>query len=198
MNKKVALYVRVSTDKQSVDSQLHELQKFCESRNYEVFKIYSDVASGAKSQRPMLNELLEDARKNKFDIVCAYRFDRIARSSKMLIDLLTEFEHLGIDFISYNENVDTSSPLGKAMFTVIGAMAELERNIIRERVRAGVATAKSKGKRLGRPISRDDQKIAELRNQGFSIRKIASTLNTSIASVQRSIAHGVSKIESVS
>lgn len=197
MNKKVALYVRVSTDKQSVDSQLHELQKFCESRNFEIMNIYHDVASGSKTQRPELNKLLDDARKNKFDIVCTFRFDRIARSSKMLIDLLTEFEHLGIDFISYNENIDTSSPLGKAMFTVIGAMAELERNIIRERVRAGVATAKSNGKRLGRPVTRNDQKIIDLRNQGLSIRKIASALNTSIASVQRSIAHNVSKIENV-
>lgn len=195
--KKVALYCRVSTDKQSYESQLEELKKFCISRNLEIYKEYCEIASGAKTQRPKLIELMEDARKGKFDIVLSFRFDRIARSSKQLIDLLTEFEHLGIDFISYNENIDTSSPMGKAMFTIIGAMAELERNIIRERVRAGVNTARNKGKKLGRPITRDDQKIIELRNQGYSIRRIAAALNTSIASVQRSIAYNVSKIENI-
>lgn len=196
--KKVALYCRVSTDKQSYDSQLDELKKFCNSRNLEIYNEYCEIASGAKTQRQKLNELLDDARKGKFEIVMAFRFDRIARSSKQLIDLLTEFEHLGIDFISYNENIDTSSPMGKAMFTIIGAMAELERNIIRERVRAGVNTARSKGKKLGRPVTRDDQKIIELRNQGYSIRRIAAALNTSIASVQRSITFNVSKIENIS
>lgn len=190
--KKVAIYCRVSTDKQSVDSQLDELRNFSKQKNYEIYKEYIDIASGAKVQRPMLNELMADAKKRRFDIVLVFRFDRFARSSKHLVDALTEFESDGIDFISFNESIDTSSPMGKAMFTIIGAMAELERRIICERVRSGVQTARNKGKTLGRPVKRDNQKIIELRNEGFSIRKIASTLNTSIASVQRGL---VSKLE---
>lgn len=168
--------------------QLNQLRPYVAQRGFEIFKEYIDVGqSGAKEQRPQLNELMDAARKRLFDVVLVYRFDRFARSSKMLALALNEFQSLGIDFISYSENIDTSSPMGKAMFTIISAMAELERSIIAERVTAGIANARKKGKILGRPVTRDDSAILKLREEGHSIRKIASLLQTSIASVQRGI-----------
>ncbi len=185
--KRVAIYARVSTESQKVEMQLNELRQYVTKRDLEIFKEYVDVASGTKEQRPGLTELMNAARKRLFDVVVVFRFDRFARSTKHLMTALSEFQSLGIDFISYNENIDTSSVMGKAMFTIISAMSELERNIIVERVNAGIRNAKSKGVTLGRPISRDDKKIIELRREGHSIRKIASLLNTSIASVQRGL-----------
>ena len=186
--KRVGVYCRVSTDTQNVEMQLNQLRPYVAQRGFEIFKEYIDVGqSGAKEQRPQLNELMDAARKRLFDVVLVYRFDRFARSSKMLALALNEFQSLGIDFISYSENIDTSSPMGKAMFTIISAMAELERSIIAERVTAGIANARKKGKILGRPVTRDDSAILKLREEGHSIRKIASLLQTSIASVQRGI-----------
>ncbi|MBZ0242643.1 MAG: recombinase family protein [Bacteroidales bacterium] len=130
--KKVAIYARVSTtDKeQDLDTQLIPLQEYVKSRGWEVFRVYSDKVSGATEKRQELSELMEGAYKRLFDIVLVYRFDRFARSTKHLIASLEEFSSLGIDFISYNENIDTSTPIGKAMFTIISAFAELERSII--------------------------------------------------------------------
>ena len=114
---KVALYTRVSTQDQSVEMQLSDLRKFCEQRGFEVYREYSDEGvSGTKEKRPSLDELMRDARKRKFDAVLCWRFDRFARSTKHLITALDEFRHLGIEFISYQENIDTSNPLGKAVF----------------------------------------------------------------------------------
>ena len=129
---------------------------------------------------------MDDARKRRFDVVLVWRFDRFARSTKHLILALEEFQHLGIDFVSYQENIDTSSPLGGAIFTIISAVAQLERDIIAERVRAGLRRARQNGKRLGRPrASIDPERVLKLHCEGLSHRDIARRLGTSHTTVRR-------------
>ncbi len=180
-DKKVAIYVRVSTKDQSVDMQLNDLERYSKERGLNVFKVYQDNGvSGTKETRPALSDLMNDARKRKFDTVLVWRFDRFARSTKHLVTALYEFRNLGIDFISYQENIDTSSPLGEAIFTIISAMSKLERDIIAERVKGGLRKARANGKRLGRPRSEvDTDKIVEYRKQNKSIRQIAKELGLS-------------------
>ncbi len=179
--KRVGIYVRVSTKDQSVEMQMNDLERYSKERGFSIFKVYKDNGvSGTKELRPALNSLMDDAKKRKFDVVLVWRFDRFARSTKHLITALHEFRNLGIDFISYQENIDTSSPLGEAIFTIISAMAKLERDIIAERVKGGLRKAKANGKRLGRPKSEvDTDKIVEYRKQNKSIRQIASEMNLS-------------------
>ncbi len=188
-DKRVALYVRVSTKDQSVDMQLNDLDRYSKERGFKIFKTYKDNGfSGSQESRPALSELMNDAKKRKFDIVLVWRFDRFARSTKHLVNALYEFRNLGIDFISYQENIDTSSPLGEAIFTIISAMAKLERDIIAERVRGGLRKAKANGKRLGRPKSDvDTDKILEYRRQNKSIRQIARELNLTNNLVYRTL-----------
>jgi Site-specific recombinases, DNA invertase Pin homologs len=180
-NKRVALYARVSTKDQSVDMQLNDLERYSKERGIKVFNVYQDNGvSGTKETRPALDELMNDAKKRKFDIVLVWRFDRFARSTKHLVTALYEFRNLGIDFISYQENIDTSSPLGEAIFTIISAMSKLERDIIAERVKGGLRKARANGKRLGRPKSEvDTEKVIEYRKQNKSIRQIAKELGLS-------------------
>lgn len=187
MNKRVAIYLRVSTTLQNFEIQERDLIQYSSHRQFNIFKIYKDKASGAKKDRPELSKLLNDARKRKFDVVLVWRFDRCSRSTSHLLSLMEEFQFLGIDFISFQENVDTSSAMGRAMFTIISAISQLEKDIIRERVVAGIANARAKGKTLGRPKIRDDEKIKELRSLGKSYRTIATELNTSIGSIQRAL-----------
>jgi DNA invertase Pin-like site-specific DNA recombinase len=187
---KVAIYVRVSTDEQSTEMQTSDLTRYCDQRGFEIYKEYSDQGvSGTKDKRPGLDELMADARKRKFDAVMVWRFDRFARSTKHLITALEEFRHLGIDFVSYQENIDTSSPLGKAIFTIISAIAELERSIIVERVKSGVRRAKERGKILGRPrvLNLDGNELLRLRDEGLSLREISKKVNASPASVYKSL-----------
>ncbi len=194
-DKRVAIYVRVSTKDQSVDMQLNDLQRYTKQREFNVFKVYKDNGiSGTKDKRAGLNQLMDDARKRKFDIVLVWRFDRFARSTKHLITALHEFRNLGIDFISYQENIDTSSPLGEAIFTIISAMATLERDIIAERVRGGLRKAKANGKRLGRPNGDVDiDKVLDHKKQGKSVREIAKEMKLSRGKVERTLKLGVSK-----
>ena len=146
---RVAIYCRVSTLDQSTDSQLLDLRRYTRERGWNIFKEYCDNGiSGTTESRPALNRLMDDAKKRKFDVVLVWRFDRFARSTRHLINALEEFRNLGIDFVSYQENIDTSSPLGSAIFTIISAVAQLERDIIAERVKAGLRRAKENGKRL--------------------------------------------------
>ncbi len=136
---RVALYARVSTTDQSTESQLLDLRRYVRERGWHSFREYTDNGvSGTKGNRPALNQLMNDAKKRRFDAVLVWRFDRFARSTKHLILALEEFRNLGIDFVSYQENIDTSSPLGSAIFTIISAVAQLERDIIAERVKAGL------------------------------------------------------------
>ncbi len=149
---RVAIYARVSTSDQSTESQLLDLRRYVRERGWTLFKEYADNGiSGTTDSRPALNELMNAAKKRRFDAVLVWRFDRFARSTKHLILALEEFRNLGIDFVSYQENIDTSSPLGSAIFTIISAVAQLERDIIAERVKAGLRRAKENGKKLGRP-----------------------------------------------
>ncbi len=184
---RVALYARVSTTDQSTESQLLDLRRYVRERGWNTFKEYVDEGiSGTKDSRPALNELMNDAKKRRFDVVLVWRFDRFARSTKHLILALEEFKNLGIDFVSYQENIDTSSPLGSAIFTIISAVAQLERDIIAERVKAGLRRAKENGKKLGRPSKKVDRyEIRRLRSEGRSLRQIAAKLNVSKNTVAR-------------
>ena len=140
--------------------------------------------SGTKDSRPELNRLMADAHKRRFEVVCVWRFDRFARSVSHLLRALETFKALGIDFVSFSEQMDTSTPAGKMVFTVLGAVAELERSLIVERVRAGLRNARAKGKTLGRPrIAVDAARIAGLRAKGLSWRHIAQDLGISVGSV---------------
>ncbi len=147
---RVAIYARVSTTDQSTDSQLLDLRRYVSERGWHLHREYTDNGvSGTKDSRPALNELMDDARKRKFAVVLVWRFDRFARSTRHLINALDEFRNLGVDFVSYQENIDTSSPLGSAIFTIISAVAQLERDIIVERVKMGLRRARANGKRAG-------------------------------------------------
>ena len=188
---KVAIYTRVSTNDQSVQMQSSDLKSYCQQRGLEVYKEYCDQGiSGTKDKRPALDELMSDAKKRKFDAVLVWRFDRFARSTKHLITALEEFRHLNIDFISYQESIDTSSPLGKAMFTIVSAIAELERNILLERVRAGLKRAKENGTILGRPkrLDLDIKELQKMRDkEKLSLRQIAKRVKASPATVYKSL-----------
>jgi len=176
--KRIAIYARVSTTDQSTDSQLLDLRRYVSERGWQIFKEYCDNGiSGTKDSRPALNDLMDDAKKRRFDVVLVWRFDRFARSTKHLILALEEFRNLGVDFVSYQENIDTSSPLGSAIFTIISAVAQLERDIIAERVKAGLRRARENGKKLGRPqVEVDLERVKALRTKGYSTRAIAEEL----------------------
>ncbi|MHC4690550.1 MAG: recombinase family protein [Planctomycetota bacterium] len=149
---RAAIYMRVSTASQNTALQKQGVETYAKRADLNIIAEYSDVAvSGRKEGRPRLNQLMKDARNREFDCVLVWKFDRFARSVSHLLRSLEEFDHLGIRFISVQDQVDTQSPMGKAMFTIIGAMAELESSLIGERVKAGMAAAKARGKKLGRP-----------------------------------------------
>lgn len=187
--KKVAIYARVSTSDQKTDMQLRDLRKYAKSRNLKIYKEYIDHGvSGAKKDRPALNKMMDDAQKKLFDVVIVWRFDRFARSTKHLVDALHTFRNLRIDFISYQENIDTSSPMGEAMFTIISAMAQLEKDIISERVKAGLQNARAKGKTLGR--KKIELSKADMNLSGGSLRKRAKELGVSAATLSRRINKG--------
>jgi len=191
MNKRVAIYARVSTTDQSTDSQLLDLRRYVADRGWHLHREYTDNGiSGTKDNRPALNQLMDDAKKRKFSVVLVWRFDRFARSTKHLILALEEFRNLGVDFVSYQENIDTSSPLGSAIFTIISAVAQLERDIIAERVKMGLRRAKENGKRLGRPqgTSLDIEAASRLRREGMGLRQIAEKLGSSKTTVGRVLA----------
>ena len=183
--KRAVLYARVSTSSQDVSSQLYALRAFAEQRGYKITEEYCDVGSGAKRDRPVLAELMKAAERRMFDYVLVFRFDRYARSTVHLIESLMAFRKLGIGFISYSENIDTESPLGEALFTIISALASLERSIIRERVINGIANARAKGKVLGRPTTVDRLKVRELRAKGYSLKKIAEELGITKSAVSK-------------
>src|SRR6516165_7252918 len=189
---RVAIYARVSTanNGQSPEMQLRELREFCERRGWTVAGEFVDATSGAKDRRPELDRLLTDAHKRKFDVVAVWKFDRFARSVSHLLRALETFNALGIAFASLTEQVDTTTPAGKMVFTVLGAVAELERSLIVERVRAGLRNARAKGRKLGRPrMILDAPKIARLRAQGRTVREIATELGYSRSLVHKTLAN---------
>jgi DNA invertase Pin-like site-specific DNA recombinase len=183
---RTALYARVSTKDQSCELQVRDLRTYCAARGFDLVREYVDVGqSGAKDSRPELNKLMDDARKRQFDAIVVWRFDRFARSTKHLLSALEEFRSLGIQFISYQENIDTSSPLGQALFTIVSAVAQLERDLIRERVSAGIRNARANGKKLGRPkCSVDRERILKLKAEGCSLRQIAAKLGVGYGTIR--------------
>jgi DNA invertase Pin-like site-specific DNA recombinase len=183
---RIGIYARVSTKEQSCELQVRDLRGYCAARGFDLVREYVDVAqSGAKDSRPELNKLMDDARKWQFDSIVVWRFDRFARSTKHLLLALDEFRSLGDQFISYQENIDTSSALGQAMFTIVSAVAQLERDIIRERVNAGICNARANGKRLGRPtVTVNREQILELKALGHSLRHISATLGVGYGTVR--------------
>jgi DNA invertase Pin-like site-specific DNA recombinase len=167
--------------------QTRELREYIERRGWTLAGEYVDIGiSGTKEKRPELDRLMADAHRRRFDAVVVWRFDRMARSVSHLLRVLETFNSLGIEFVSLSEQLDTSTPAGKMVFTVLGAVAELERSLIVERVRAGLRNAKAKGRTLGRPKkSVDASEVAGLRAQGRSWRKIARRLGISARTARR-------------
>jgi DNA invertase Pin-like site-specific DNA recombinase len=203
---RAAIYIRVSSTSKSRQGdsaafdqnpavQEQPLRELVSQRGWTFVRVYQDRASGAKERRPGLDALMTDARRGQFDAVVVWRFDRFARSVRQLVLALEEFRGLGIEFISHQEALDTSTPMGRAMFTIIAAMAELERSIIRERVVAGLEYARNhgtkSGKAVGRPrrVFRRDE-VAVLREQGLSIRQIARELSVGVGTVRRVLQTG--------
>src|SRR6202453_1501133 len=188
---RAALYARVSTlhNGQDPEMQLRELREYCQRRGWQVAGEFVDVGiSGSKEKRPELDRLLADAHRRRFDSVVVWKFDRFARSVSYLLRALETFQALGIEFVSLSEQMDTSTPTGKMVFTVLGAVAELERSLIAERVRAGLRNARAKGKTLGRPrVAVDAARIGRLRAQGRSIREIADDLGYSRGVVHKTL-----------
>jgi DNA invertase Pin-like site-specific DNA recombinase len=186
---KAAIYARVSTSNNGQDPmvQVRELREYCERRGWIAVGEYVDVGiSGTKEKRPELDRLMSDAHRRRFDAVVVWKFDRFARSVSHLLRALESFKAQGIEFVSFSEQMDTSTPAGKMVFTVLGAVAELERSLIVERVKAGLRNARAKGKQLGRPrVSLDARKIAVLRAQGLSWAKIAEQLGVGEGTVYR-------------
>jgi DNA invertase Pin-like site-specific DNA recombinase len=183
---RVGIYARVSTRDQSCDLQLRDLRAYCAARPLTIAREYVDAGvSGTKDSRPQLNELMADARKRKLDAILVWRFDRFARSTRHLLLALEEFRTLSVGFISYQENIETTTPLGQALFVIIAAIAELERGLICERVCAGINHARAKGKRLGRPRQYvDAERIVEMQASGKSLHQISTALNVGYGTVR--------------
>jgi DNA invertase Pin-like site-specific DNA recombinase len=187
---RVAIYARVSTGEQSPELQLRELRDYAGRRGFAVHREYVDQASGDVRRRqraPEFDALMADARRRRFDCVLVWKYDRFARSLGALIAALQEFRDLGVDFISHTQAIDTTTPMGRLFFHVIGSFAEFEREVIVERVRAGLANARAKGKRLGRPV-RDpgaQARVVALKGEGLSLRQIAARERLSASGVRK-------------
>jgi DNA invertase Pin-like site-specific DNA recombinase len=184
--KRAAIYLRVSTLDQHPETQLYDLRALASQRSYEIVREYRDAISGAKSKRPGLDQMMADARRGRFDVVVVWAFDRMARSVRHFLEILDELNHLGIEFVSFRENIDTGGPLGRAMIVIVGAIAELERNLIVERVRAGMRRAKLEGRHIGRrALQLDEAAIRMQRAEGRSLRDIAREHQISTATVRK-------------
>src|SRR6266853_4902330 len=172
--KRAVLYTRVSTGEQHPETQLYDLRELAKQRRFEIVHEYTDTISGAKSKRPGLDQLLADARRHRFDIVLVAAFDRVARSVRHFLEVLDELNRLGIEFVSFRENIDTGGPLGRAMVVIVGAIAELQRSLIVERVRAGMRRARLEGRQIGRrPLNIDREQVARDRCSGMSVTQVA-------------------------
>jgi DNA invertase Pin-like site-specific DNA recombinase len=185
---RVALYSRVSTTHgQDPELQSRELREYATSRGWTIIQEYCDVGvSGSKDSRPALNQLMADAYRRKFDAVLVWKLDRFGRSLRHLVNALAELEAFGLAFVSLRDNLDLATPSGRLMFQIIGAMAEFERALIQERVRAGLRNARAKGKRLGRPrVFVSESQIETLRASGASWRAVAKELGVGIGTVVR-------------
>ena len=184
--KRAALYMRVSTVDQHPETQLYDLRQMAAQRGFDIVREITDKISGAKTRRPGLDELMRDARHGKFDIVLVWACDRIARSTRHFLELLDEFNRLNIEFVSFREQIDTGGPLGRAIVVIIGAIAELERSLIVERVRSGMRRARLEGRHIGRPaLELDRDAICRDRCRGQTIGQIAREHRISRTTVHR-------------
>ena len=187
MIKKVALYLRVSTNQQTVENQRLELDKWCERQGWQIVKTYNDTGiSGAKSDRPALNEMLQDAAKGKFAVLVVWKIDRLARSTTDLLNILMTLKNHGVDFCSTTQAIDTTTSYGKMVMTFLGAIAEFERDTIIERVNAGLSRARANGVKLGRPrVGFDVNQAIKMKQAGSSWTDVAKDLHISSATVRR-------------
>src|SRR6201981_1456254 len=184
--KRAVLYARISTGDQNAETQLPDLRELAKQRRFEIVYEYTDTISGAKSKRPGLDQLLADARRNRFDVVLVAAFDRVARNVRHFVEVLDELSHLGIGFVSLRENIDTGGPLGRAMVVIVGAIAELEKSLIVERVKAGMRRAKLEGRRIGRaPLNVNRAAIVRDCISGMSLTQGAKRHRVSRATVVR-------------
>jgi DNA invertase Pin-like site-specific DNA recombinase len=184
--KRAGLYLRVSTVDQHPETQLNDLRQMAGQRGLEIVAEYTDRISGTKAKRPGLDQMMTDARRGRFDVLLVWASDRIARSVKHFLDVLDELDRIGVQYVSFRENIDTGGPLGRAIVVIIGAIAELERSLIVERVRAGMRRARLDGQRIGRaPLVLDNLAIQQDRQRGQSLREIARGHKISTATVQR-------------
>ena len=199
--KRAAIYARVSTHNgQNPEMQLGEVRAYCGRRQWEIAGEYVDTGiSGSKEHRPALDRLLANCRKRMVDAVVVYRYDRFARSVRQLVNALEEFRSLGIDFVSLHEGVDTSTPNGRLVFGIFASIAEFERELIRDRVRSGLAAAKARGKQLGRPrVTVDGLRIAELRAEGCGWKAIAAELGVGVGTILRAAEQSESRVQKTS
>jgi DNA invertase Pin-like site-specific DNA recombinase len=186
---RAAIYCRVSTADQNADMQRNELLSYCERRGWTVSEVYTDEGvSGSKESRPALNRLISAAKRRAFDAVVVWKFDRFARSMRQLVTALSEFDSLGIQFVSLHEQIDTTSPNGKLMFGIFAAFAEFERSLIIERTKSGIEAARKRGKHIGRPrVSVDAAAIRDLRAAGHSWDRIAVQTGIARSTAQRAV-----------
>lgn len=182
--RRAALYVRVSTSDQNTATQSHDLRRLAEQRGLQIVHEYQDTISGAKARRPALDQLMTAARQAEFDVVLVWASDRLARSVRHFLETLDELNRLGIEFVSFRENIDTGGPLGRAVVVIVSAVAELERNLIIERVRAGMRRAKLEGRHVGRRrLQVDRDAIVRDRQRGLSLTEVAKAHRVSRAFV---------------
>lgn len=187
---RVGLYARVSTmGAQDPEMQLRELREYAERRGWQVVDEYVDHGvSGSRESRPALNRLMADAHQRRFDAVCCWKIDRFGRSLKHLVNALEDLAAYGVAFVSLRDNLDLSTPSGRLMFQIVGAMSEFERALIQERVRCGLRNARAKGKRLGRPrVLVNPSKVAALRAEGLSWEKVAARLGIGVGTAFRAL-----------
>ncbi len=199
MSKRAALYLRVSSLDQHPETQVHDLRQMADQRGYAIIHEYVDRISGAKARRPGLDEMMRDARRGRFDVVLVWAADRLARSVVHFLQVLDELNGLNVEFISFRENIDTGGPLGRAIVVIVGAIAELERSLITERVRAGMRRARLEGRHIGRkPLELDREAILHDRQCGQSLGQIAKSHRISRATVHRLTREEMTVSEAVS
>ena len=184
--KRAALYMRVSTVDQHPETQLLDLRQMAAQRGFEIVAEYTDRISGAKARRPGLDQMMKEARRGRFDVLLVWACDRIARSTRHFLEVLDELNRLNIEFVSFREQIDTGGPLGRAIVVIIGAVAELERNLIIERVRAGMRRALLEGRSIGRPsLELDRTAIVRDRQHGHSLGQLAKSYAVSRTTIYR-------------
>lgn len=172
--KRAALYMRVSTLDQHPETQRYDLLQLAQLRGFEIVDEYVDKISGTRARRPGLDRLMSDARRGRFDVVLLWAFDRLARSVHHFLRVIEELQHLRVEFVSFRENLDTTGPLGHTILVILAAVAELEHNLVRERVRSGMRRARLEGQHIGRPkLIINSEAVIRDRQRGFSIREIA-------------------------